>query len=115
MGTVARHRCGSKASGHDFRDRAQNAYSRHRLALHDDLNPFYLAMENDPEFSWIGVQGAGRLLRSPTVYEDLVKMICTTNCSWALTLKMVNGIVDNLGRESNDARKSFPNAAVMAS
>ena len=30
---------------------------------------------------------AGRLLRSPTVFEDLVKTICTTNCSWALDEK----------------------------
>lgn len=88
--------------------------ARHMLRLDDDLNPFYSSITNDPEFSWIGEQGAGRLLRSPTVYEDLVKMICTTNCSWALTLKMVNGIVNNLGRESNNGRKSFPNAAVMA-
>ena len=89
--------------------------ARHVLRLDDDLHPFYLSIEKDPEFSWIGAQGAGRLLRSPTVYEDLVKMICTTNCSWALTLKMVNGLVNNLGRESNDGRKSFPNAATMAS
>ncbi len=88
--------------------------ARHILRLDDDLAPFYLNISNDPEFSWIGEQGAGRLLRSPTVYEDLVKMICTTNCSWALTLKMVNGIVANLGRESNDGRKSFPNAQTMA-
>ncbi len=85
--------------------------ARHILRLDDDLGAFYLATGNDPEFSWIGEQGAGRLLRSPTVYEDLVKMICTTNCSWALTLKMVNGLVNNLGRESSDGRKSFPNAA----
>ena len=89
--------------------------ARHILRLDDDLAAFYLATSDDPEFSWIGVQGAGRLLRSPTVYEDLVKMICTTNCSWALTLKMVNGFVENLGRESDDGRKSFPNAETMAS
>jgi N-glycosylase/DNA lyase len=89
--------------------------ARHILRLADDLGPFYLTTSNDPEFSWIGQQGAGRLLRSPTVYEDLVKMICTTNCSWALTLKMVHGLVDNLGRESNDGRKSFPNGEAMAS
>ena len=89
--------------------------ARHILRLDDDLGAFYLATGNDPEFSWIGQQGAGRLLRSLTVYEDLVKMICTTNCSWALTLKMVNGLVNNLGRESNDGRKSFPNGQAMAS
>ena len=88
--------------------------ARHILRLDDDLQPFYLAVEEDPEFSWIGVQGAGRMLRSPTVFEDLVKMICTTNCSWALTVKMVTGLVENLGRESDDGRKSFPHAEAMA-
>lgn len=88
--------------------------ARHILRLDDDLQPFYVTIEEDPEFSWIGVQGAGRLLRSPTVFEDLVKMICTTNCSWALTVKMVTGLVENLGRESDDGRKSFPTAETMA-
>jgi 3-methyladenine DNA glycosylase/8-oxoguanine DNA glycosylase len=88
--------------------------ARHILRLDDDLQNFYLATENDPEFAWIGQQGAGRMLRSPTVFEDLVKMICTTNCSWALTEKMVTGLVQNLGRETNDGRRSFPGAEVMA-
>jgi N-glycosylase/DNA lyase len=88
--------------------------ARHILRLDDDLQPFYLSISEDPEFSWIGIQGAGRMLRSPTVFEDLVKMICTTNCSWALTVKMVTGLVENLGRESDDGRKSFPNADAMA-
>ena len=87
---------------------------RHVLRLDDDLRDFYLATSNDPEFAWIEEQGAGRLLRSPTVFEDLVKMICTTNCSWALTLKMVNGLVDNVGRETSDGRRSFPNAEALA-
>ncbi len=88
--------------------------ARHILRLDDDLENFYLATGNDPEFAWIGEQGAGRMLRSPTVFEDLVKMICTTNCSWALTLKMVTGLVENLGRETDDGRKSFPSAEAMA-
>lgn len=87
---------------------------RHILRLDDDLSDFYLATGNDPEFAWIGEQGAGRLLRSPTVFEDLVKMICTTNCSWALTLKMVNGLVGNLGRETNDGRRAFPKPEALA-
>lgn len=88
--------------------------TRHILRLDDDLQAFYLSIAADPEFSWIGVQGAGRLLRSPTVFEDLVKMLCTTNCSWALTQKMVKGLVENLGRETEDGRRSFPDAAAMA-
>lgn len=88
--------------------------ARHILRLDDDLAPFYLATDTVPEFAWIAKQGAGRMLRSPTVFEDLVKMICTTNCSWSLTEKMVTGLVERLGRESDDGRKSFPTAGAMA-
>ena len=88
--------------------------ARHILRLDDDLQSFYNTTIAEPEFAWIATQGAGRLLRSPTVFEDLVKMICTTNCSWALTVKMVTGLVENLGRESDDGRRSFPTPEAMA-
>ena len=88
--------------------------ARHILRLDDDLAPFYQATGDDPEFALIENQGAGRMLRSPTVFEDLVKMICTTNCSWSLTEKMVTGLVQSLGRESDDGRKTFPTAEAMA-
>jgi 3-methyladenine DNA glycosylase/8-oxoguanine DNA glycosylase len=87
---------------------------RHILRLDDDLKPFYQTMKGDPEFAWVSVQGAGRMLRSPTVFEDLVKMICTTNCSWALTQKMVTGLVENLGRKSSNSHWTFPTPEAMA-
>jgi N-glycosylase/DNA lyase len=87
---------------------------RHMFRLDDDLNRFYQIISTEPEFAWIAEQGAGRLLRSPTVFEDLVKMICTTNCSWALTEKMVTSLVNELGTAADDGRKSFPTAQVMA-
>jgi len=87
---------------------------RHMLRLDDDMTSFYNAVDGDPDFSWIASSGAGRLLRAPTVFEDLVKMICTTNCSWALTSKMINGLVNTLGRESNDGRRAFPTPEAMA-
>ena len=89
--------------------------ARHILRLDDDLQPFYVATGEVPEFAWIGEQGAGRMLRSPTVFEDLVKMICTTNCSWSLTEKMVAGLVGGLGRETGDGGRSFPTPEAMAS
>jgi len=87
---------------------------RHILRLDDNLDQFYRTTKAEPEFAWVAAQGAGRLLRSPTVFEDLVKMICTTNCSWALTEKMVTGLVQKLGREAEDGRRSFPSAQAMA-
>lgn len=41
--------------------------------------------------------GAGRILRSPTVFEDLVKTICTTNVQWSGTVRMVRDLVDVYG------------------
>ncbi|HKY06109.1 MAG TPA: Fe-S cluster assembly protein HesB, partial [Blastocatellia bacterium] len=43
-----------------------------------------------------------------------VKTICTTNCSWALTEKMVNGLVTSLGVLSSDGRRDFPTPEAMA-
>jgi 3-methyladenine DNA glycosylase/8-oxoguanine DNA glycosylase len=87
---------------------------RHIMRLDDDMQVFYAAMKRDTDFAWIAQEGAGRLLRSPTVFEDLVKTICTTNCSWALTLKMVNELVNNLGRPARDGTRAFPTPAEMA-
>src|SRR6266498_4241428 len=87
---------------------------RHMLRLDDDIGAFYRLLAADNDFNWIPSQGAGRLLRSPTVFEDLVKMICTTNCSWALTEVMVTGLVNKLGRETSDGRRAFPSAEAMA-
>ena len=88
---------------------------RHILRFDDEMTGFYAAVCGDPEFEWIAGSGAGRLLRSPTVFEDLVKTMCTTNCSWALTYKMVEGLVNELGRESPEGRRTFPTAEAMAS
>jgi N-glycosylase/DNA lyase len=88
---------------------------RHMFRLDDELGIFYAAVAGDPKFDWIVREGAGRLLRSPTVYEDLVKTICTTNCSWALTTKMVEGMVNNLGQPvPEDGRRAFPTPEAMA-
>jgi 3-methyladenine DNA glycosylase/8-oxoguanine DNA glycosylase len=87
---------------------------RHMLRLDDNIEKFYSLVADDNDFNWIPKQGAGRLLRSPTVFEDLVKMICTTNCSWALTEKMVTGLVENLGRETKKGLRTFPTPETMA-
>jgi N-glycosylase/DNA lyase len=87
---------------------------RHMLRLDEEMSNFYHAVARDPDFSWIASSGAGRLLRAPTVFEDLVKMVCTTNCSWALTRKMVDGLITALGRASNDGGRAFPTPEAMS-
>lgn len=87
---------------------------RHILRLDDDLSEFYRTVSSEERLSWIADVKAGRLLRSPTVWEDLVKTICTTNCSWALTKKMTVNLVEKLGSPASDGRKAFPTPKVMA-
>src|SRR5437870_4651446 len=80
------------------RERASlTAQVRHMLRLDEDFGEFYGAAARTPGYSWIAGCGAGRLLRSPTVFEDLVKLLCTTNCTWALTEAMVRNLVEKLG------------------
>lgn len=87
---------------------------RHIFRLDDDLSAFYEAVTGDKDFAWIARTGAGRMLRAPTVFEDLIKTVCTTNCSWALTDKMVNQLVNELGEAAADGARTFPTAEAMA-
>jgi len=87
---------------------------RHILRLDDDLSEFYKFTKTEKQLAWIHKKNAGRLLRSPTVFEDLVKTICTTNCSWALTKKMVTNLVEKLGSAAKDGSRAFPTAEQMA-
>ena len=86
---------------------------RHMLRLDDDLSPFYAVAAGDEDLAWAAA-GAGRMLRSPTVFEDVVKTVCTTNCSWALTTKMTTALVEHLGDPAPDGRRAFPSAEAMA-
>jgi 3-methyladenine DNA glycosylase/8-oxoguanine DNA glycosylase len=88
--------------------------ARHILRLDDDVDDFYHLIEPHDNFSWVRTMGAGRLLRSPTVFEDLVKTLCTTNCSWGLTKKMVSNLVQTVGEPGLTAKRAFPTAAAMA-
>jgi N-glycosylase/DNA lyase len=88
---------------------------KHVLRIDDDLSGFYSQSGSDPGMAWIQEINGGRLLRSPSVWEDLVKSICTTNCSWALTRKMVENLVEKLGPCSPDGARAFPSPVEMAS
>lgn len=87
---------------------------RHIFRFDDDLTGFYRQTKAEKALNWIAKENAGRLLRSATVFEDLVKTICTTNCSWALTKIMVRNLVEKLGEPTIDGKKAFPTAAAMA-
>jgi len=89
------------------------AQLRHMLRLDEDLSPFYVVAREDPTLAW-AASGAGRMLRSPTVYEDVVKTICTTNCAWSGTVRMLTALVEELGVAAPSGKRTFPTPAAMA-
>jgi len=93
------------------------AQLRHALSLDEELGPFWRRVEELmpereglglPDLRWAVARGAGRMLRSPTVFEDLVKMLCTTNCSWSLTRAMVSRLVERAGAPGPLGCRAFP-------
>ncbi|MEJ7846473.1 MAG: hypothetical protein WKF92_00060 [Pyrinomonadaceae bacterium] len=88
---------------------------RHMLRLDDDMDDFYEIISKEPALGWVSTANAGRMLRSPTVFEDLVKTLCTTNCSWGATTKMVTNLVEKLGEISPSGKRAFPTAEALSS
>ena len=91
----------------------------HVLRLDEDLSGFYERVREDADLAW-AARGAGRLLRSATVFEDVAKTIATTNCAWGATVRMVGALVEHLGEPAAGApqdgpyRRAFPTPAAMA-
>jgi 3-methyladenine DNA glycosylase/8-oxoguanine DNA glycosylase len=98
---------------------ALSATVRHVLHMDDDLSEFYELAAADPDLSWVA-RGAGRMIRSPTVFEEVVRIICTTNCSWAATTRMLTALVEHLGERAPGAPadgwrgRAFPTPEAMA-
>jgi len=92
---------------------------RRMLCLDDDLSGFYARAAADPALAW-ACAGAGRMLRSPSVFEDVVKTVCTTNCAWSATERMVGALVRQLGEPAPGAPaatawgRAFPTPEAMA-
>jgi len=79
----------------------------HVLRLDEDLSTFYAELAADPDLSW-AARGAGRMVRAPTVFEEVVKTICTTNCAWSATERMIGALVEHLGEPAVGAPKDGP-------
>lgn len=96
----------------------QNIADRIRtmLRLDEDLSEFETLCEKDPRWRARVRPGGGRLLRSPTVFEDVVKTICTTNTTWAQTEQMTRRLVTQLGAPHplGPERRAFPTPEAIA-
>jgi len=91
-----------------------DAAVRRILNLDEDLSEFYVLVQDDPDLSW-AAGGAGRMLRTPTVFEAVIKTVCTTNCAWSATVRMVTALVEHLGEPTvTRSARAFPTPEAMA-
>jgi 3-methyladenine DNA glycosylase/8-oxoguanine DNA glycosylase len=66
---------------------------------------------------WIKLtQGLGRLLRSPALFEDIIKTICTTNIQWGGTKRMIEELITGYGEKfpGNPKLRAFPTPDAIA-
>lgn len=76
------------------------------LRLDEDLTAATPLLEGDPHMAAALRQGAGRFLRAPNIWEEAVRILCTTNINWRGTVGMVTRLVAL-------ARGSFPTPACI--
>lgn len=93
---------------------------RRILHLDLDLAPFYELLRGETGYAWVERSGAGRLLRSPTVWEDLAKTLMTTNTTWGGTRGMVRRICElgepyaGAGSGDDEVPHAFPEPEAVA-
>lgn len=89
---------------------------RKMLNLDWDLGDFYAAMRAYSGYEWLESERRGRILVSASLWEDLVKVLLTTNCNWAQTVAMA-GRVCRLGPAHADYPDchAFPTPQQIAS
>ncbi|GAB4150272.1 MAG: hypothetical protein Fur0037_18750 [Planctomycetota bacterium] len=81
---------------------------RRMLRLDEDLSGFWALCRGDRRLDWVARRGGGRLLRSATAFEDLLKILLTTNTSWAGTKGMAGRLVEAVGAKAPSGRRAFP-------
>lgn len=86
------------------------------LGLDMDFSSFYAAARGEPKLARAKRLARGRLLRSPTLFEDVIKTILTTNTLWAATKNMSLKLTAEFGSPlgADPARKAFPTPGEIA-
>jgi 3-methyladenine DNA glycosylase/8-oxoguanine DNA glycosylase len=77
------------------------------LGFDQRIEDFHTLARNTHGYDWVEPAGAGRMLVSPTVWEDLAKTLLTTNTTWRMTRDM-NARLVTLGPTDAQGRHTFP-------
>ena len=101
-------------------DKREQNEARDKVAwmfdLDSDFARFYRASRAEPKLAHARKRSLGRVLRSPTVFEDVIKTILTTNTLWAATRNMTRKLVDAFGAtlHNESEKRAFPSPASIA-
>ncbi|MBA2363611.1 MAG: hypothetical protein H0V86_08790 [Chloroflexia bacterium] len=89
---------------------------RWSLRLDENLDAFTTLCAREPALSAAVLPSGGRLLRCPTLWEDTVKTILTTNTTWAQTKAMAARLVATLGPHppEDPSLRAFPPPEAVA-
>jgi 3-methyladenine DNA glycosylase/8-oxoguanine DNA glycosylase len=81
-----------------------------------DFSEFYALARKEPKLASAKKSARGRILRSPTLFEDVVKTILTTNTLWGATKRMTANLVNQFGEPlaSDPNKRAFPTASRLA-
>ena len=79
------------------------------FGLDMDFSEFYKAARKEAKLKKAVRSASGRMLRSPTLYEDVVKTIFTTNTLWSGTKNMTQKLIASFGKPLPDSdKRAFP-------
>ena len=88
---------------------------RWMFGLDLDFSAFHAASRLEPKLARAKKQALGRVLRSPTLFEDVIKTILTTNTLWAATRNMTKKLVEEFGAPTTGGRnRAFPTPGAIA-
>jgi 3-methyladenine DNA glycosylase/8-oxoguanine DNA glycosylase len=83
--------------------------------LDRDFKIFYKTARKEPKLRNVQKLARGRVLRSPTFFEDVLKTILTTNTLWAATKRMNLNMIATFGDPlAGSEFKTFPTPARIA-
>jgi N-glycosylase/DNA lyase len=86
------------------------ALARRVFSLDLDLSGAQRSFAHEPLLARALRARGGRMLRAPTLFEDAVKILFTTNCSWSATRGMVSRLIALVGAEG----RAFPTPESVA-
>lgn len=89
---------------------------RRMMRLDEDFSEFYDLCARTEGWTLRVQPGGGRLLRCPTLFEDIVYTLCTTNITWSGTKRLVERLTTLLGASfpGRETWRAFPSPAAIA-